>query len=646
MKQLKNLLQSKKIKLTMIIITIILIIISVINPIKSKYNGEELELIIYIKTYKIENNLITIKGYGAEPITIYLDNDNIFETKINYGDYIKVKGTLKLIKNETIPNIFNYKKYANSNHEFYTFKAISYEKLNKITLRSILYNYSRYSNDKYINKYLFNSTLINEDIENLNIMTLFTAYSINLLLFKNKYKKLYLIILLFLLLTTDFSIKIILLLIMLLLKKIRLNYKEIFFYILLIKIIINPRIIILSNFYYSLVIYIGIIILINNKISNKLLFTYILNMFLIPLSIYNTYTFNICFFLLLPLFSIILIPLGLLISIVVYLIPILSPLKGYFNILELFISIITKLSIFNIYMSKLNIILLVIIYLLILLFIFGIKHKIKPLIYLLPLTVSIHLLYPFLYNYNEITFIDVGQGDASIIRLNHINILVDTGGVMSINGPDDVRTKKLAKNISTYLHSLGINKLDYLILTHGDFDHLGSSKYIIDNIKINKVLFNNNNLNNLEQELVEKLKLKKIKYEKVSSLIINDLHLKSYNSKEENESSIMIYLKNKYLLLGDATIKHSIDFIKSNNISKVVLKVSHHGSKNNTNEEIIKLLNPRLAIISAGLNNIYNHPSKEVLAILNMNKVKTYTTINSGSIKINLKNGTILKYEP
>ena len=106
----------------------------------------------------------------------------------------------------------------------------------------------------------------------------------------------------------------------------------------------------------------------------------------------------------------------------------------------------------------------------------------------------------------EITYIDVGQGDSIFIKFpnDKSNILIDTGGKVTYGNLKN--NYSVGKNIVDYLKSMGIRKLDYLIITHGDFDHMGDSLYLIDKFKVENVIFNCGEFNALEKELIKKLK--------------------------------------------------------------------------------------------------------------------------------------------
>ena len=182
---------------------------------------------------------------------------------------------------------------------------------------------------------------------------------------------------------------------------------------------------------------------------------------------------------------------------------------------------------------------------------------------------------------------------------------------------------------------------------HGDFDHMGEAVNLVNNFKVEKVIFNCGEFNDLEQELIKVLNKKKIPYYScIKELNIDDNKLYFLNSKlydNENDNSSVIYAKldnRKFLFMGDAGVEVEEDLIEKYNLKDIdVLKVGHHGSKTSSSEEFIDNITPKYSIISVGKNNRYGHPNKEVLN--NLQDSKGYRTDQDGSIMFKIKNNTL-----
>ena len=182
---------------------------------------------------------------------------------------------------------------------------------------------------------------------------------------------------------------------------------------------------------------------------------------------------------------------------------------------------------------------------------------------------------------------------------------------------------------------------------HGDFDHMGEAINLVNNFKVEKVIFNCGEYNDLEKELIKVLDKKKIKYYScIKELNIDKNKLYFLQTKEydnENDNSNVIYTElngYKFMFMGDAGIEKEKDILDKYNLSKIdVLKVGHHGSKTSSNKEFINEINPKYSVISVGKNNRYGHPNKEVLD--NLDNSKIYRTDQDGSIMFKIKNNEL-----
>ena len=183
-----------------------------------------------------------------------------------------------------------------------------------------------------------------------------------------------------------------------------------------------------------------------------------------------------------------------------------------------------------------------------------------------------------------------------------------------------------------------------LISPHGDYDHMGDTLNVIENIKVKKVIFNCGEYNDLEQDLIKVLDKKHIKYYScIKELNIDKnklyfLQTKKYDNENDNSNVIYTELDGfKFMFMGDASTTAEKEILDKYNISDIdVLKVGHHGSTTSSSIEFINEINPVYSIISVGKNNRYGHPNKEVLN--NLEKSKIYRTDMDGSIMFKIKN--------
>ena len=176
---------------------------------------------------------------------------------------------------------------------------------------------------------------------------------------------------------------------------------------------------------------------------------------------------------------------------------------------------------------------------------------------------------------------------------------------------------------------------------------MGEAINLVNNFKVEKVIFNCGNFNELEQELIKVLNKKKIPYYPcVEELNIDKYKLQFLNNNDygnENDNSSVIYTElnnHKFLFMGDAGVGVEQDLIEKYNIQNIdVLKVGHHGSKTSSSKSFIDEITPKYSIISVGKNNRYGHPNDSVLETLEDSKI--YRTDQDGSIMFRIKNNRL-----
>ena len=175
---------------------------------------------------------------------------------------------------------------------------------------------------------------------------------------------------------------------------------------------------------------------------------------------------------------------------------------------------------------------------------------------------------------------------------------------------------------------------------------MGEAINLVNNFKVENVIFNCGPYNDLESKLIKVLEKKNINYYScIKELNIDKYKLQFLNTKEydnENDNSSVIYFNYegyKFLFMGDASTEIEKDILEKYNLEDIdFLKVGHHGSNTSSSDEFINSINPNYSVISVGKNNRYGHPKESVLNILSNSKI--YRTDLDGSIEIKLnKNG-------
>ena len=232
-----------------------------------------------------------------------------------------------------------------------------------------------------------------------------------------------------------------------------------------------------------------------------------------------------------------------------------------------------------------------------------------------------------------IKFIDVGQGEAILIALPEKTMLIDAGPTGS------------APKIAQVLQELGRNKIDYLVATHPDEDHIGGMADVISSTQIGTIYAPNktNNTatyrkfltaiqnNNLQITLAEAGTI----IDQTDAYKLEILWpTKDANFPDTNDYSIIIKLTvgtKTFLFTGDAPTNA---ILNSNPGHIDVLKVSHHGSRTGTTEVLIHKLSPTYAVLSYAVDNSYGHPMQSVLNALHKHSVEVWGTGANGTITI------------
>ena len=656
-----------------IFLLVIVLLISTIRIVTYQKNSISNNITSSINSYQITEEKLVLYLNKYKVICNYYFKSNkekdYYKDYIKVGDIYNVKGVIKVPEEPTTKGLFNYKKYLRTKDIDYIMTIKSIKKIKStnnlfyIFKRSII---KRLNNNPYLYTFLLgDKSLISKDVlssyQGNGISHLFAISGMHISLLsgiilkvlrKLNENKRYLItgILLFIyLLLVGFSPSIlrgVLFFYIFNINKIYyfyINKINLYIVVLSITLLINPFYIFDIGFLYSFSI--SLILLIKSDYLNtnsyfKSLFrTSLLSFFIsLPISLYNYSSINVLSIILnlfyVPLVSIIIFPL----SLIVFLVPKLSVIYNYLiKVLENTSLLFTKIEITKLVFIRLNIFYYIILFIIIYLIIIKSTKR----IYIVLIVLFIHYLYPIIINNNFIEFIDVGQGDSTIIHYSNKTILIDTGGIVGSNN-------SIVKNTTiNILKQKGIKKIDYLVLTHGDYDHMGEANILIESIRVEKVIFNCGSYNYLEKELIKSLKENNIKYYScIKELNINNnklyfLQTKDFGNENDNSNVIITKINSyKFMFMGDASSTTEKEILKKYNISNIdVLKVGHHGSSTSSSIELIEEINPKYSIISVGKNNRYGHPNKEVLN--NLEDSKIYRTDKQGSILFGIKNNEL-----
>lgn len=254
----------------------------------------------------------------------------------------------------------------------------------------------------------------------------------------------------------------------------------------------------------------------------------------------------------------------------------------------------------------------------------------------------------------EVSFFDVGQGDATFIETQEKHqILID-------GGPDKTILQKLAEEMPFYDKSI-----DLIILTHPESDHMAGLIEVLKAYKVDYILWTGivkdttvyeEWLKTIEQERAQSAQIKisqsgqKISAGEVEFVILYPFeNLESKSFEDSNDASIVAKLnfgKISFLFTGDIYESGEKQLIaKYDDLDSNVLKISHHGSKTSTSNEFLAEVMPNAAVIQCGKNNSYGHPHQDVLETLEKYNIEILRTDESGDIKLISDGNQIQIYE-
>lgn len=211
----------------------------------------------------------------------------------------------------------------------------------------------------------------------------------------------------------------------------------------------------------------------------------------------------------------------------------------------------------------------------------------------------------------QVYTLNIGQGDCSVIVEPFYKsvVMIDCG--------QSLYRDNVERIIFPFLENKNIHTIDTLILTHDDFDHSGGYDHLKEKVKIKQVIKNSKDKVNVEYPFY--------------------LLLQERMAKDENDSSIISYFTYdhlNYLFMGDASKEIEKQLMDTYDLKADVIKIGHHGSNTSSDAAFLDSLDCKIALISAGYKNKYDHPSTETLKTLDHLHIHTFCTSTDGSIAI------------
>lgn len=256
---------------------------------------------------------------------------------------------------------------------------------------------------------------------------------------------------------------------------------------------------------------------------------------------------------------------------------------------------------------------------------------------------GLYLAYSFLPNSSEhpsselindqlkVHFIDVGQGDATLLMGPDFTVLVDAG-------------RHDRNDVVPYLKEQNVQKIDLLIGTHPHADHIGQFPKILKNFLVNEVWLSGDlHTSRTFERAIDAILATSAKYHEpranetfmVGSLKLDILHPSELTGDLNNGSITFraIFREINFMFTGDAEFDAELEIVKSGqNLKSHILQIGHHGSKTSSSSQFLSKVSPEIAVYSAGLGNGYGHPHPEIIDKMDSLNIKMYGTDRNGTV--------------
>lgn len=243
---------------------------------------------------------------------------------------------------------------------------------------------------------------------------------------------------------------------------------------------------------------------------------------------------------------------------------------------------------------------------------------------------------------DTVSFIDVGQGNCTLVKSGDSAMLIDAGEVDK------------GKDVVSYLKALKIKKLDYIIVSHQHSDHMGGIVEVLNSdIEVGKIIMpkipekltpTSYTYTNLLTSIKEKGLL--VRAARDEEFYVGNVTVNTYAMKEDysdlNNYSVVTKFKTNagsFIIMGDLEKAAEKELLNKNaDLSVDVILLGHHGSSSSSGDKLLKSVNPSCAVISVGANNKYGHPNDSTIERVKKYTDKIYRTDLNGNIVFDCDN--------
>lgn len=411
-----------------------------------------------------------------------------------------------------------------------------------------------------------------------------------------------------------------------------------------------------------------------NWYSISLWITFSCQLLVSPLLLYHFYEISLSSFLMnlvfVPLFSYIILPINLLLLLLSYIFPplfyvcttIYEPIRTALTNMILWLQSIPY-QMWNPGRPSILLLTLLILLVLLIFYSFEVKKYQKSALVLFVIFCLFVSLSMTRHDELRITFLSVGQGDSTLIELpNRQRVyLIDSGGLLRFSGdewrqsPTDYEVGRQV--IVPYLKGRGIQRIDRMVITHADADHVEGAEEVMQEVAVKEIHISpssavENVMVDLKEESVkQQIPIKeKLAGDGWQVAGVSFQYVMPYDLEYEgnNDSLVLVinYRGYRIIIPGDLEKEGEQELVRKNPsdvANTTLLKAGHHGSKTSTSQSFIDVVNPQLIIYSTGLNNRYNHPAQEVVDRVNEAGIPSFNTATDGTIELRISDQFIIK---
>ena len=233
-----------------------------------------------------------------------------------------------------------------------------------------------------------------------------------------------------------------------------------------------------------------------------------------------------------------------------------------------------------------------------------------------------------------LTVLDVGQGLAVFVQTQHHHLLYDAGAKFGKNFDLGDRV------ILPFLQSIGVNYLDRFIISHGDNDHSGGAKSILNEMRVKSLMTENAYVGRLNAQGFDAVPCTEHKKWEWDGVMFEVLSPTAHYEKSNDRSCVLRIWNQQYSVLLPGDIEAKAERLMQNEYSKIspvdVLLVPHHGSNTSSSVAWLKWLEPQIAVVSSGYKNRFSHPTEQIIDLYSRQKIKLFNTAYEGAISIKL----------